>query len=145
VTREKWFFSGGFVVGAALCAVLLLYVAPRYTVVSSADTVVKQDTWSGESWCLVNDSWKRISKEDVGWGEVDEALSKALNISYAAVNTNEALASLREKHPVLKGVPDKELLQRIKVVYSNKLLCSLYLKSFLDLQEGKEPPVEGTP
>jgi hypothetical protein len=131
--REKWFLAIGFVIGGFLSVVLLLWVAPRYTVIHTEDTVLKQDTWSGKSWCLVNESWKPLSQKDEGWVEVDRALSKALNITYAPVDIEEALRGLRGKYPVLKDVPTKELLERIKVVYSNKLLCSLYLKSFMEV------------
>lgn len=133
--REKWFFGIGLIAGVVLSGIVLLYVAPRYTLVRTDDTVVRQDTWSGQAWCLVNESWKPLSSDADGWADVDAALAEALNIQYAEVDTAGALKKLRDKYPVLREVPERELLQRIKVVYSNELLSALYLQGFLDIQE----------
>ena len=138
--REKWFLGIGFVAGVFLAVVLLLYVALRYEVVRTAESVIKQDAWSGKSWCLVNDAWMPVSEQEKGWRDVDRALSRALNISTAKVDIDDALQALRNKYPVLQEVPTKELLQRIKVVYSNKLLSSLYLKSFIELNKTEVEP-----
>jgi hypothetical protein len=54
------------------------------------------------------------------------------------VNTDLALKQLQEKHPVLKDLPNDELVERIKLVYSRQVLVNMYLDSFVKMeQQGK--------
>ncbi len=70
--------------------------------------------------------------------EVHRGFLAALRIPFAEVNTDSALVRLREKHPILKDVPNEELLERIKLVYSRQVLVNMYLDNFVKMeQQGK--------
>jgi hypothetical protein len=62
----------------------------------------------------------------------------ALRIPFADVDTDSALKSLQEKHPVLKDLTREELLERIKLVYSRQVLVNMYLDSFLKTEAGEK-------
>ncbi|MCU0597021.1 MAG: hypothetical protein MUC98_16380, partial [Desulfobacterota bacterium] len=128
---EKIYFTLGLVIGILLSVVFFYYFAPRYTTVKSGDTVLKQDTWTGRTWRLVDDDWKAIVGVPRDWDSIDKALLAALRIPFAEVNTDSALERLREKHPILKALPNDELLERIKLVYSRQVLVNMYLDSFV--------------
>jgi hypothetical protein len=135
---EKIYFTLGLVIGILLSVVFFYYFAPRYTTVKSGDTVLKQDTWTGRTWRLVDDDWKAIVGVPRDWDSIDKALLAALRIPFAEVNTDSALERLREKHPILKALPNDELLERIKLVYSRQVLVNMYLDSFVKTeQQGK--------
>jgi hypothetical protein len=135
---EKIYFGLGLVIGILLSVVFFYYFAPRYTTVKSGDTVLKQDTWTGRSWRLVDNEWKAMVGAHRDWDGIDKALLSALRIPFAEVNTDSALVRLREKHPILKDLPNDELLERIKLVYSRQVLVNLYLDSFVKTeQQGK--------
>jgi len=136
---EKIYFGIGLVIGILLSVVFLFYFAPRYTTVKSGDTVLKQDTWTGRTWRLVDNDWKAVVGVPRDWDSIDKALLSALRIPFAEVNTDSALARLREKHPILKELPNDELLERIKLVYSRQVLVNMYLDSFVKTeQQGKQ-------
>jgi hypothetical protein len=135
---EKRYFLVGLVIGILLSGVFFYYFAPRYTTVKSGDTVLKQDTWTGRSWRFVENEWKSVVGINRDWDGIDKALLSALRIPFAEVDTGAALVRLREKHSILKDVPDDELVERIKLVYSRQVLVNMYLDSFLKMeQQGK--------
>jgi len=138
MNSEKKYFLIGLVAGIFLSAVFLYYFAPRYETVKSGETILKQDTWTGRSWRFVDNEWKSISGVNRDWDSIDRALLSALRIPFAEVNTDLALKQLQEKHPVLKDLPNDELIERIKLVYSRQVLVNMYLDSFVKMeQQGK--------
>ena len=139
MNSEKRYFLIGLVIGILLSGVFFYYFAPRYTTVKSGDTMLRQDTWTGRSWRFVDNEWKSISGVNRDWDSIDRALLSALRIPFAEVNTDSALVRLREKHPILKELPNEELLERIKLVYSRQVLVNMYLDSFVKKEEqGKQ-------
>jgi hypothetical protein len=135
---EKRYFLIGLVIGILLSGVFFYYFAPRYTTVKAGETMLRHDTWTGRSWRFVDNEWKSIVGIDRDWDSIDRALLSALRIPFAEVNTDLALRQLQEKHPVLKGLPNDELLERIKLVYSRQVLVNMYLDSFVKTeQQGK--------
>ena len=136
MTREKSYLGIGLVVGVFLTGLFLYYFAPRYATITSGDTLIKHDSWSGRSWRLVDNEWKMIMDASRDWDSVDQALREALQISTGGLERNDALRLLKQKFPTLKDVPDEELLERIKIVYSKEILCNLYLSNLLKLEDG---------
>jgi hypothetical protein len=132
---EKRYFIIGLVIGILLSGGFFYYFAPRYTTVKSGETMLRQDTWTGRSWRFVDNEWKSIVGVNRDWDSIDRALLSALRIPFAEVNTDLALKQLQEKHPVLKDLPNEELLERIKLVYSRQVLVNMYLDSFLKMEE----------
>jgi len=132
---EKTYFGLGLVIGILLSVVFFYYFAPRYATVKSGDTMLKQDTWTGRSWRFVDNEWKSIVGVNRDWEGIDKALLAALRIPFAEVNTGSALVRLREKHPILKDLPNDELLERIKLVYSRQVLVNMYLDSFVKTEQ----------
>lgn len=138
MNSEKRYFLIGLVIGILLSGVFFYYFAPRYTTVKSGDTMLRQDTWTGRSWRFVDNEWKSVVGVNRDWDSIDKALLAALRIPFAEVNTDSALVRLREKHPILKELPNEELLERIKLVYSRQVLVNMYLDSFVKMeQQGK--------
>lgn len=131
----KRYFLSGLVIGILLSGVFFYYFAPRYTTVKSGDTMLRQDTWTGRSWRFVDNEWKSIVGVNRDWESIDKALLSALRIPFAEVNADSALVRLREKHPILKDLPNDELLERIKLVYSRQVLVNMYLDSFVKMEE----------
>jgi len=139
MNSEKRYFLIGLVIGILLSGVFFYYFAPRYTTVKSGDTMLRQDTWTGRSWRFVDNEWKSVVGINRDWDSIDKALLAALRIPFAEVNTDSALVRLREKHPILKELPNEELLERIKLVYSRQVLVNMYLDSFVKKEEqGKQ-------
>ena len=101
--------------------------------------MIKQDKWTGRYWRFTEDEWKLIVGVNRDWEKVDRALMAALRIPFADVDTDSALASLQEKHPVLKDLTREELLERIKLVYSRQVLVNMYLDSFLKTEATVTP------
>ena len=135
---EKRYFLIGLVLGILLSGAFFYYFAPRYTTVKSGDTILRQDTWTGRSWRLADNEWKSIVGVNRDWDSIDKALLAALRIPFAEVNTDLALKQLQEKHPILKDLPNEELLERIKLVYSRQVLVNMYLDNFVKMeQQGK--------
>ena len=77
---------------------------------------------------------------DENWELVDETLRKAININLpgAQVDSGAALKKLRERYPVLKDIPDYDLLERIKLVYSKQVLVGMYLGDFMNTEKKSE-------
>ena len=132
--KTKLYFVAGIAVGAVLTFFCLNYFAPRYEIEKVGVSMVKTDKWTGQSWKYVNDSWKKIARTDQEWQEIDQALAEALNIPVSNNNTESALRLLREKYPILKDIPNDELQERIKLVYSSQILQDLYLDDFMKRQ-----------
>jgi len=132
--KTKLYFVGGIAVGAILTFFCLNYFAPRYEMEKVGVSMVKTDKWTGQSWKYVNDSWKKIERTNQEWQEIDQALAEALDIPVSDNNTESALSLLREKYPVLKDIPNDELQERIKLVYSSQILRDLYLDDFMKRQ-----------
>ena len=136
--KTKLYFVAGIAVGAILTFFCLNYFAPRYGIEKVGVSMVKTDKWTGQSWKYVNDSWKKIERTNQEWQEIDQALAEALDIPVSDNNTESALSLLREKYPVLKDIPDDELQERIKLVYSSQILRDLYLDDFMKRQNQME-------
>jgi hypothetical protein len=138
MTRDKIYFGFGLLIGIATAALFLYYFAPRYNTVKSGDTLLKQDRWSGQTWRFVDEYWKPITDTNRDWEKIDKALMKALSISTDVSSRNTTLDLLRSKYAILKDLTDDELLERIKSVYSKKILVDLYLQNFLNLQKARQ-------
>jgi hypothetical protein len=128
---EKTYFIVGIVLGVFLSATFFFYFAPRYETVKAGETMIKQDKWTGRSWRFTDDEWKPVVGVNRDWEKIDRALMAALRIPFADVDTDSALITLQDKHPVLADLRREELLERIKLVYSRQVLVNMYLDSFL--------------
>jgi hypothetical protein len=129
--KEKKTLLIGVVLGLFIALFYAHFFAPRYEIRKEGLSTMKLDKWTGQSWVFANNNWKKTNSTEENWEEVDKALSEALNIPFAKVDSASALKKLREKHPVLVEVPDDDLLERIKIVYSKKVLVNMYLGDFL--------------
>jgi len=136
--RTKLYFVAGIAIGAILTFCYLNYFAPRYEIEKVGASLVKTDKWTGQSWRYVNNNWKKIVYSNQEWQEIDQALAEALNIPVVVDNTESALTLLREKYPILKDIPDDDLQERIKLVYSSQILRDLYLDDFMKRQSQLE-------
>jgi hypothetical protein len=136
--NTKLNFVLGVVLGAVLAFVYLNYFAPRYEINKVGLTLVKTDKWTGQSWKFVNDNWKKVVNTSQEWKEIDQALAEALNIPVSNNPNNSALKLLREKYPILKDIPNDDLQERIKLVYSSQMLQELYLDDFMKQQKQLE-------
>ena len=125
----------GVIIGLVLAFFYCHYFAPRYEVKKSSMNTIKVDRWTGQSWRLDGNNWKKMLDEDESWEEIDRTLQEALNIPFAQVDSGSALNKLREKYPVLNDISDDELMERIKLVYSKMVLVNMYLGDFLKTNE----------
>jgi hypothetical protein len=141
MAREKKYLGIGLIVGVFLSSLFLYYFAPRYRTVISGETLIKYDKWSGQSWRLIDNEWKRIMDAGRDWDTIDQALREALRLSPSGLQRNEALRLLKEKYPALKDVANEELLERIKIVYSKEILCNLYLSNLVKLEDGPQSQI----
>ena len=130
----------GIIIGIVLSFLYFNYFAPRYDVKKTAASTIKIDKWTGQSWRLVENNWKKMSDMDENWEAVDETLRKAININLpgAQVDSGAALKKLRDRYPVLKDIPDYDLLERIKLVYSKQVLVGMYLGDFMNTEKKSE-------
>jgi len=128
---EKTYFIVGIVLGVFLSAIFFFYFAPRYETVKAGETMIKQDKWTGRSWRFTDEEWKPVVGVNRDWEKIDRALMAALRIPFADVDTDSALITLQDRHPVLADLRREELLERIKLVYSRQVLVNMYLDSFL--------------
>jgi hypothetical protein len=126
----------GVIIGLVLAFLYCHYFAPRYEVKKSGTNTIKVDRWTGQSWRLESNSWKKMLDADESWEEIDSTLQEALNIPFAQVDSGFALNKLREKYPVLNDISDDELMERIKLVYSKMVLVNMYLGDFIKANEG---------
>ena len=134
--KEKMTLIIGLVIGLALAFFYFNFIASRYEIKKEGLSIVKLDKWTGQTWSLVNDNWKKIVVSDENWEEVDKTLSEALKIPFAQVDSQSALKKLKESYPALKDIPDDELLERIKQVYSKMVMVNMYLGDFLKVSDG---------
>ena len=135
---EKRHIILGIIIGVLFAFFYFHYFAPRYEVKKIGLSTIKVDKWTGKSWRLVDNSWKKMLNVDEDWEEVDQTLQGALQSSFTQVDTRMALMQLRERFPTLKDISDDELLERIKLVYSKIVLSRLYLSDFLNTKEVKK-------
>jgi len=139
--KEKMTLIIGLIIGLAAAFFYFNFFASRYEIKKEGLDIVKLDKWTGQSWAFVNDNWKKMTVTDETWEEVDKTLSEALKIPFAQVDTGSALKKLKESHPVLEEIPDDELLERIKLVYSKMIMVNMYLGDFLKVSD-ETPPEE---
>jgi len=135
MSSEKKYLIVGLALGMLVSVLFFTTLAPRYNTINTGTSLVKQDTWTGRSWRLVENEWKPIIGQNREWEKIDEALQGALKIPVAEVKTDSAMKLLRSKYAILTDLSDEELLERIKLVYSRQVLCNLYLESFMKVQE----------
>jgi hypothetical protein len=138
MASEKKYLIVGLVLGMLLSVLFFTTFAPRYDTVASGASLVKQDTWTGRSWRLVENEWKPIIGPNHEWEKIDEALQSALRIPVAQAESDSALKLLRSKYTILSDLSNEELLERIKLVYSRQVLCNLYLDSFMKVQQQEQ-------
>ena len=128
----------GIIAGAILTFFCFNYFAPRYEIKKVGLSMVKFDKWTGQSWRFVNNNWKKVVYTNQEWKQIDQAVAQALNIQLTDAKTESTLNQLREKYAVLRDIPDDELLERIKWVYSKHVLTNLYLSNFLNSKPGSK-------
>ena len=130
----------GIIIGIVLSFLYFQFFAPRYEIEKTAVFTVKIDKWTGQSWRLVDNNWKKMINMDEDWELVDKILGEAINIDIpeAQVDSGAALKRLRDRYPVLKDIPDYDLLERIKLVYSKEILVNLYLRGFMNEEKAAE-------
>jgi hypothetical protein len=145
MSSEKKYLIVGLALGMLVSVLFFTTLAPRYNTINTGTSLVKQDTWTGRSWRLVENEWKPIIGQNREWEKIDEALQGALKIPVAEVKTDSAMKLLRSKYAILTDLSDEELLERIKLVYSRQVLCNLYLESFMKVQEQEQGTKEATP
>ncbi|MFA7425993.1 MAG: hypothetical protein WCZ16_13115 [Desulfosarcinaceae bacterium] len=136
----KLHFGVGLVAGIASMAFLLLVFAPRYTTITQDGTIVKSDRWTGKSWRYQDDTWLEIKRAPYDWKPVDAALRKALSLPETTRQFEKNMALLKDTYPELKKIPDEDLLERIKIVYSGDFMQQLYLQRFLDTYRNNKNP-----
>ncbi|MFC1841014.1 hypothetical protein ACFL1N_15670 [Thermodesulfobacteriota bacterium] len=130
----------GIITGIALSFLYFNFFAPRYEIKKTSTNTMKIDKWTGESWRLVDDNWRKMINMDDDWALIDKALQDAIKISLpvAKVDPSIALKKLRDRYPVLKDIPDYDLLERIKLVYSKQVMVGMYLGDFMSTSESAE-------
>lgn len=133
---------GGIIIGLVLAFFYFQFFAPRYETKKTGLTLVKTDKWTGQSWRFVDNNWKKMSNMDENWAKIDQTLQKALNVQVTNVDSGSALKSLRTRYPILKDLPEDELLERIKLVYSKVVLVNLYLADFMKVEEKETSEME---
>ena len=130
----------GIIIGIVLSFLYFNYFAPRYEIQKTAVSTIKIDKWTGQSWRLVENNWKRMTDIDEDWEAIDKTLREAININIpeARVDSGDALKKLRDRYPILKDIPDYDLLERIKLVYSKQVLVGMYLGDFMNTEKKSE-------
>jgi hypothetical protein len=129
----------GIIVGIVLSAFFFNYFAPRYEIKKTSASTIRIDKWTGRAWRLVEDNWREMADIDEDWELIDKTLQKAINIYLPEfkVDSSAALNRLREKYPVLEDIPDYDLQERIKLVYSKQIMVNMYLGDFLKTDEAQ--------
>ncbi len=140
MTSGKKSLICGIIIGIVLSFLYFNFFAARYDIKKTAASTIKVDKWTGQSWRLVENNWKKMSDMDENWELVDETLRKAININLpgAQADSSVALKKLRDRYPVLKDIPDYDLLERIKLVYSKQVLVGMYLGDFMNTEKKSE-------
>ena len=129
--NEKKSLFLGIIIGLILAFFYFHYFAPRYEINKSGLSTIKIDKWTGQSWRLVDNAWKKMLNVDEDWEQVDRILQEALKMPFAQFDSSSALKKLRDSYPILEEIPDDELLERIKQVYAKLVLVNSYLGDFL--------------
>ena len=139
--RNKQIFGVGLLFGIVITALFCLVFAPRYMVSNSDGVMVKLDRWSGETWRFASGNWAKIDKSEQDWKEIDKALASALNLKDQTpkeeAHTANLITMLKEKYPVLAGVPNDDIMSRINIVYSRFILTDMYLDNIEKIHEKK--------
>jgi len=133
--RDKKSLIIGLIIGLIVSFFYCYFFAPRYEVKKDGLSMIKIDRWTGQSWVFMDNNWKKMVNMGEEWEQIDKTLSDALKIPFAQVDSQSALQKLRETYPILKDIPNDELLERIKLVYSKKVLVNMYLGDFLKTKE----------
>ena len=130
----------GIVIGIVLSFLYFNFFAPRYEVKRTAASTIKIDKWTGQSWRLVENNWRKMIDMDEDWIQIDQTLREAININIpeAKVDFGAALKKLRDRYPVLKEIPDYDLIERINLVYSKQVLAGMYLGGFMSTEDKAE-------
>jgi hypothetical protein len=123
----------GIIIGVVISYFFFNYFAPRYEIKQTAALTIKVDKWTGDSWRRVENNWKKMNNMDENWELVDKTLGEAINMKLPIpnVDSNLGLKKLKERYPVLKDIPDDDLLERIKLVYSKQVMVNMYLGDFM--------------
>jgi len=129
MVQTRVHFGVGLILGIVVAAIFFHFFAPRYAVIKSDSGLMKQDKWTGESWQLQENKWVTVAEDKRDWKPVDEALMKALNMkdNGGSDSAKNRLRSLKEKYPVLEPFSDEDIMERIKYIYSKKIIVDLYL------------------
>lgn len=130
----------GIIIGIVLSAFFFNYFAPRYEIKKTTASTIRLDKWTGKAWRLVEDNWKEMVDIDEDWELVDKTLQEAINIYLPEfkVDSSDALTKLRNKYPALKDIPDYDLQERIKLVYSKQIMVNMFLGDFLKTDGAKK-------
>ncbi len=123
----------GIIIGVVISYFFFNYFAPRYEIKKTAALTMKVDKWTGDAWRLVDNNWKKMSDMDENWELVDKTLGEAINMKLPIpkVDSYLGLKKLKERYPVLKDIPDDDLLERIKLVYSKQVMINSYFGDFM--------------
>ena len=65
----------GVIIGVVLSYFFFNYFAPRYEIKKTATLTMKVDKWTGDSWRLVDNNWKKMSDMDENWELIDKTIS----------------------------------------------------------------------
>jgi hypothetical protein len=130
--KQKITLVIGLIIGLAAAFFYYNFSASRYEIKKDGTSIVKVDKWTGKSWSFVNNNWKIIRENYEEQDEVEKTLIKALGLTVAQVDTEAALKKLKENYPLLRDIPNDELLERINLVYSKKVIANMYLSDFLN-------------
>jgi hypothetical protein len=123
----------GVIIGVVLSYFFFNYFAPRYEIKKTAALTMKVDKWTGDAWRLVDNNWKKMSEMDENWELIDKTLGEAINMKLPIpkVDSGAGLKKLKYRYPALKDIPDEDLLERIKLVYSKQVMVNMYLGDFM--------------
>ncbi len=131
----------GIIIGIILSFLFFKYFAPRYEIGRTAVSTIKIDKWTGDSWRFVDNNWKKMSDIDENWELIDKTLGDAINMKLPIpkVDSNLGLKKLKDRYPVLKDIPDDDLLERIKLVYSKQVMVNMYMGDFMKTNGEMQP------
>ncbi|MGD9158040.1 MAG: hypothetical protein PVG39_06510 [Desulfobacteraceae bacterium] len=140
MTSSKKSLILGIIIGIVLSVFFFNFFAPRYEIKKTTASTIKIDKWTGKAWRLIEGNWKEMIDIDEDWELVDKTLVEAININIpeAQVDSKAALKKLRDRYPIFKDIPDYDLLERIKLVYSKQLLVNFYLRGFMNVEKAEE-------
>lgn len=122
-------FGAGLILGIVIAAIFFHFFAPRYEVFQSDNETVKQDRWTGDSWRMEQNKWVAVTEDKRDWKPVDQALMDAIGMQKQEEghSPKSRLSELRQKYPALEPFSDEDIMERIKHIYSKKIIVDLYL------------------